>query len=281
MTSQRTALVTGTTSGIGVELAAQLVKAGWELVLINRSRERTKPLIERLHAENPSSQVTVYEADLADQDQVEAAAKQVTSSHPKIDALFNNAGVLRSEPAVSKHGHDLHFQVNVLAAWQLTHLLRPLLSASDERAVVVSASSSAIGMCGPLRIDELSRPKKQGLAGAYGQSKLAVTVAMAMLAEEFRSDGIDLYAVDPGGTRTPMTKGKGAPFFVRWAQFLLPGPDKGAAKLMVPLNPAWSDRSGSLIASGRAKDIPANADSPASRKELRTLLDKAVQMATS
>ena len=273
MTHRRTAVVTGTTTGIGLELASKLASVGWNLALINRSRERTQPLMDRVRLESPEAVVSVYPADLSDQDQLRAAVADIAKEHNEVHALFNNAGVLRTTPGRSKHGHDLHFQVNVIAVWQLMHMLRPLLAATPQRAVVVNVSSSAIKSCGPLNVAGLSDPPKQGLFGAYGQSKLAVTVMTAMLAESFGADRIHLYAVDPGATRTAMTAGSGVPFFIRWARSLLPGPEKGAVKMMHPLDDSWADRNGSLIMSGKVARLPRAADTQAIRTQLREILE--------
>ncbi|MEM6749700.1 MAG: SDR family NAD(P)-dependent oxidoreductase [Planctomycetota bacterium] len=275
LNSKKKAVVTGTTSGLGMVLASLLADAGWDLVLINRSRERTESMLEGIRAKHPDRQAWVYTADLSDQDDVRAAAEQVLHEHPTVHALFNIAGVLTREQRVSKHGHDLNLQVNTIAPWMLTRLLRPALAAGAAevgRAVVVTVSSSAIANSGPLRVDGLSQPAKQGLFGSYAQSKLALTLATSMLARELDEDGVHIYAVDPGANRTPMTTGSSAPRLVRWAQALLPPPEKGAAKLIAPLDDSWADRSGSLIARGKVKPIPKQADTPANRAALEELL---------
>ena len=279
MKAMNTAVITGTTSGIGEELALQLAKRQWNLVLVNRSRPKAEALIDLIDLRYPDVKVSSHIADLADQDQVVAASRVIAEQHPRIDALFNNAGVLLKEASKSRQGHDLHFQVNVLAPQILTFGLRKSLAAAaatQGRAVVINASSNAVGMCGPLRIELLSQPKKFGVFGAYGQSKLALTVATASLAKDWAADKVHFYAVDPGGTQSAMTAGPAAPFFVRWMRRLLPTAEKSAAKILEFLDPKWEAHSGAFIMSGKIKAIPKKADSPESSKALDDLIAKAL-----
>ena len=256
---RKTAVVTGTTSGIGAELAVLLAGRGYDLALVNRSAARTRPVVDRIRDAAPDAAVAVYEADLADPERVRAAAAEVLGAHPAVHALFNNAGVLLKDTQRTAAGREMHLAVNVLAPYLLTVLLRPALAAGAKgagRAVVVTASSNAVFMThrfDPARLDD---PSRTGIFGAYAQSKLAASVLTHALAPGFARDGVELYAVDPGGTRTAMTAGPAAPFFVRWMRSLLPGPEKGAANLLAPLGEAYRGRSGLLISGGKEKRVP-------------------------
>ncbi|NJN63417.1 MAG: hypothetical protein HC882_00125, partial [Acidobacteria bacterium] len=64
-----------------------------------------------------------------------------------------------------------------------------------------------IGMSGPLRVDRLADNPRQGIFGAYGQTKLALTVATQTLAPAYADAQVELYAVDPGSNRSAMTQG--------------------------------------------------------------------------
>ncbi|MEM8600859.1 MAG: SDR family NAD(P)-dependent oxidoreductase [Bacteroidota bacterium] len=269
-------VVTGTTSGIGVELALALARRGYDLALVNRSAERTQPVVDQIKQAAPSATVTVYEADLTDQARIQAVAGEIRAAHPSVHALFNNAGVLLSETRRTADGREVHLAVNVLAPYLLTVLLRPALAAGaveGGRAVVVTPSSSAVFKTDPFDPAALDTPEKQGLFGAYAQSKLAVASLAEALAPDYARDRIDLYAADPGGTRTSMTASDAAPFIIRLIQRFLPGPEKGAANLLIPLDAAYSGRSGLLISGGKVRALPNGGGTTENKAALLALCE--------
>lgn len=260
--SNRTAVVTGTTGGIGAEVAKLLAADGWNLVLVNRSANKPQPLVERIERSFSNRRVEVLEADLSHHSAIAEVTQRISQSHPSIEALFNVAGFLSKDLKRSPQGHDLHLEVNTLAPLSLLHGLRSSLAAGAAevgRAVVVNVTSNAIGMSGPLDVERLPDNPKQGIFGAYGQTKLALTAATFALAPIYARHGIHLYVVDPGGNRTSMTKSDAAPFFIRWMSALLPGPEKGARKLLEPLDDRWAKEAGALVVGGKTKNIPRQA----------------------
>ncbi len=275
---RRLAVITGAVSGIGASLAELLVSTGWRLVLLNRSANRTKPLISKLLTIDADAQCDVIETDLSDHASLQAAAMQVTEQYGSVDALFNNAGVLRSDMVISANGNELHFEVNTLAPYLLTRALSSALRNAVEvrgRAVVVTPSTSAIKMVKALDIATLRRGSKGGLTGAYAQSKLAWAVLNEHLAAEYREDGIELFAVDPGINRTGMTTSSGAPLPVRLIWRLLPKPSVGAARLAAVLDEKWRGRSGTLLLGGKPKPIPSHAATQQTAMELLSIIEDA------
>ena len=108
-------------------------------MLLNRSAERTQPLLGRLKKRYPAVTATVVEGDLAEVDGVRAAAMELARVAPRIDLLVNNAGVLTETLQFNKAGVELHFAVNALAPFLLTHLLkRELLQGAPARDIVIS-----------------------------------------------------------------------------------------------------------------------------------------------
>ncbi|MEM1127482.1 MAG: SDR family NAD(P)-dependent oxidoreductase [Bacteroidota bacterium] len=270
------AVVTGTTSGIGVELALALARRGYDLALVNRSAERTQPVIDQIKQATPGATVTVYEADLTDQARSRAVASEICTAHPAVHALLNNAGVLLNETRRTADGREMHLAVNVLAPYLLTVLLRPALAAGaaeSGRSVVVTPSSSAVFKTDPFDPATLDNPQKQGLFGAYAQSKLAVASLAEALAPNYTHDSIDLYAVDPGGTRTSMTASEAAPFIIRLIQRFLPGPEKGAANLLRPLDTSYRGKTGLLISGGKVRALPNDGGTAENKAALLALCE--------
>ena len=283
MSSRKVAVVTGTTSGIGAELAVLLAGRGYDLAVVNRSRERSGATVERARAASSEATVHLYEADLSLPSQVRAAARAIRSELPRVHVLINNAGVLFKQDQRSASGHEMHFQVNVLAPYLLTHELRPSLAAGARevgRSVVVNVSSNAVFMTGAFDPARLNNPRRTGIFGAYAQSKLAITALTQALAPDFVRDGVELFAVDPGGARTAMTAGRAAPFFVRWMNFLLPGPEKGASNLLTPLDDAYAGRPGLFLSGGKVRRIPKGAADPSRAEALLALCRDGVDAPT-
>lgn len=280
----RLAVITGAVSGIGACLAEMLASNGWRLVLLNRSALKTRPLLAKLDAMAPNVQCEVIETDLSDHAGVHASATQVANKYGSVDALFNNAGVLRADLVQSAHGNEMHFEVNTIAPFLLTRLLSPALKrAADSRgrAVVVTPSTSAINMTKAFDVSSLKYGVQGGLAGAYAQTKLAWAVLNGHLADEYREDGIELFAVDPGINRTGMTISGGAPLPVRLLWRLLPRPSKGAARLSAVLDDKWQGRSGTLLIGGRPRLLPSHANDQSTIKELLRLVEAAASSPAS
>ncbi|MEO0325184.1 MAG: SDR family NAD(P)-dependent oxidoreductase [Myxococcota bacterium] len=269
------AVVTGATGGIGAALSRHLVDEGWDLVLAVRDTTAAEALRRDLLERDDRGQIAMETVDLADRGARAAAAARIAAAHPAIHALFNVAGILIPDARRTATGIDMNLEVNALAPIALAHAFAAPLSAGAAargRAVVVNVSSDAIALSGPLDVDRLTQPRKPGLFGAYGQSKLALTVATQAMGPGYGERGIELFAVDPGGNRTAMTSGQGAPFFVRWMQRLLPGPEKGAAHLAAPLDAAWAGQGGALLKGGKRKPIPKRADAPETVAALEALV---------
>ena len=275
-TNKKIAVITGSSGGIGNEIALQLAQKEWDLVFINRDKFKTQPLLDKLARDYPSVSAELLICDLSKPQEIKATTDALAQSYDRITALINNAGVLFNEEKLSESGNDLHFQVNVLAPYQLAQALKPLLEKDAKdfgEAAVVNVSSNAIFMSRSLDVNDLKKPKKQGIFSSYANSKMAITVLSQHLAQEFNQAGIRVFAIDPGGNRTDMTAGPAAPFFVRWFRSFLPPPSKGASYLVAPLvGQSFQAKSGDLISSGKIKHIPKKSDTPEKEQALLKLV---------
>lgn len=278
MTNARTALITGSTGGIGAEIVKCLLKDGWSLILLNRSPEKTAAQMLELREDYPNAVLEPVRADLLDTFDIARAVDEISQSHERIDALYNISGVLTSERKLSAQGHESHYAINVLANYALIEGLRPLLDCASGKAptMVVTMSSSAISSSKKLDVARLSNPDKiGGLMGAYAETKLALTAMSAAIAEPLRKEGILIRAIDPGATITPMTaNGDGMPTFLRWlAPLFFSKPDKQARKIVTAADPAaFQGRSGILVASGKEKPLPKIAADKKIQSALMTQL---------
>jgi NAD(P)-dependent dehydrogenase (short-subunit alcohol dehydrogenase family) len=193
-------MITGSTGGLGREVALQLAGPGTHIVVHGRSVERAQEVVDELKARGSTARF--IGADLGSLAQVRGLIAQLRRDYDHIDVLINNAGIGRGQDnaprEVSADGHELRFQVNYLSHFLLTRELMPLLRAGAPSRVV-SVSSGAQGG-GTIPFDDLmyERPPYVGNT-AYARSKLAQIFMTYDLAEEFRDSGVTFAAVNPGG----------------------------------------------------------------------------------
>lgn len=262
MQRRKIAVITGSTGGIGSAIADQLAGAGWNLVLVNRNEEKAKQQKATLAAAHPDAVVDLVQADLMDIVQIKAAAQTIIALQPRIDALYNNSGVLTSERVTSAQGHESNYAVNTLAAYVMTQSLRPALRRDDaaEGTMIVNTTSSAHNAAKSLDTETLSDPKViGGLTGAYATTKLALTTMGTAMAEGLRADGIMLRSVCPGAVVTPMTKTSDAmPGILKlFVPLFFNAPDKQAAKMIhAAQTDSFGGRTGVYISNGKEKPLP-------------------------
>ena len=192
--SVRVIFVTGSTDGLGREVARRLAGGGDHVIVHGRDVERGRALVREIEASTPGA-AAFYRADFAALANVRELAAAVRRDYDRLDVLVNNAGILTSPDRrpVSSDGYELHFQVNYLSGYLLTRLLLPLLRESaPARVVNVSSRSSA-----PLDFDDLMLEQGYSAGRAYGQSKLAQVMSTFSLAEELEGTGVTVNAVHP------------------------------------------------------------------------------------
>jgi NAD(P)-dependent dehydrogenase (short-subunit alcohol dehydrogenase family) len=152
-------------------------------------------------------------ADFAHLGQVRELAAGLARQHPRIDVLVNNAGLIAgAQRAVTADGHELTFQVNDLAPFLLTALLRGPLGAA--RASVITTSSRA-GTTRDARVNPADLDMADGYDGlrAYKASKLANVLFTRELARRWEPIGVSAAAVHPGMVRSQW--GRSGPAAVR------------------------------------------------------------------
>ncbi|MFF8731040.1 SDR family NAD(P)-dependent oxidoreductase [Streptomyces sp. NPDC015171] len=193
----RRAVVTGASSGIGVETARALAAAGADVTLAVRDTAAGARVAARLEAEFPvgSGTLTVGRLDLADRSTV--AAFVAAWSGP-LHILVGNAGVMAPQELVrTPDGRELQFAVNHLGHFALATGLRPALAAADGARVV---SVSSLGhLFSPVVFDDLDyRFRPYDPWTSYGQSKTANVLFAVGAAERWAGDGITANALMPG-----------------------------------------------------------------------------------
>ena len=207
---QQVALVTGSTSGLGHELAIRLGSMGMHVIVHGRNRERGMEVVGAITSEGVGS-ARFYRADLASFEQVREFGEAVLRDYDRLDVLINNAGIASAPNgrALSEDGHELIFQVNHLSHFLLTRMLLPRLLESAPSCLVNVSS----GAQQPIDFDDVML--ENGFSGgrAYAQSKLAQVLFTFDLAEELEGSGVIVNTLHPATYMdTPMvTRGGGTP----------------------------------------------------------------------
>ncbi|MBT8335422.1 MAG: SDR family NAD(P)-dependent oxidoreductase [Gemmatimonadetes bacterium] len=205
---QRVVLVTGSTSGLGREVARSLAADGDHVIVHGRSEERGLALVDEINTDSPGS-ARFYRADFASLAEVRALAEAVLRDYDRLDVLVNNAGILpirETQRRLSEDGHELTFQVNYLAGYLLTDLLLPLLRSSAPSRIVNVASVTTSS----LDFDDVMLERGYSGMRAYGQSKLAQIMHAIDLAAAMEGTGVTANAVHPASQMdTPMITGAG------------------------------------------------------------------------
>jgi NAD(P)-dependent dehydrogenase (short-subunit alcohol dehydrogenase family) len=190
--SERTALVTGASRGIGAATAEALAAAGAHVILVARTASALEDVEERIHAAGGTA--TIAPLDLTEGESIGKLAGAVAERWEKLDILVLNAAMLGSLTPVQNidpKEFSRLLSLNLLANQALIAAFDPLLKRA-ERADVVALTSS-VG----------SEPR--AFWGAYGSSKAALEVLVGAYADESEYTGrIKVHILDPGATRTRM-----------------------------------------------------------------------------
>ncbi|MBA9001167.1 SDR family NAD(P)-dependent oxidoreductase [Thermomonospora cellulosilytica] len=184
--SGRTALVTGSTQGIGAAIATGLARAGAHVGVNGRSAEKVDAAVARLREEVPGAQVTGVAADVATED----GAGRVLEALPDVDVLVNNLGIFGAAPALEITDDEWrrYFDVNVLAAVRLTRAYLPGMMRRGWGRVQYVASDSAIVI--PAEMIH------------YGMTKTALLAVSRGFAKEAAGTGVTVNSVIAGPTHT-------------------------------------------------------------------------------
>jgi NAD(P)-dependent dehydrogenase (short-subunit alcohol dehydrogenase family) len=221
----QTVLVTGATSGIGLETARALAKKGARVVVGARDARRGQAVVDEITAGGGHAEL--LEIDMASFVSIRKAADRIVAAHSSLDVLVNNAGTAVSGRRLSPDGHELTWATNFLGPFLLTRRLLSLLK-KVERPRVVNVGSEG-HRAGGIDWENLELERGYSTFRAYANSKLALALFTRELAR--REPGVAAVVMHPGGIATKIWGA--APRPISWIlNLVLPSAAKGAAPVV-------------------------------------------------
>ncbi len=202
-TGTRYALVTGGSSGIGLETARGLTAHVDVVGIVGRDPERLAQAAEDLSS--GGARIETFQADFASLAEVRRLAEDIKARFDSLSILVNNAGVWHTQRTLSKDGYEATLAVNHLAHFLLTNELEDLLVAAAP-ARVINVSSSMHGRPKSIHWDDLMFEKHWAGFWVYGHSKLANVLFSNELARRWKDLGITSNALNPGNVRSRITR---------------------------------------------------------------------------
>ncbi|KAM3960385.1 retinol dehydrogenase 11-like [Aphomia sociella] len=196
----KVALVTGGTSGLGLETAKNLARRGAKVIITGRKKDTLDKAIDEITKYSGNQNVIGKEVDYLNLTTVRAFASDTIATQPKLDILINNVGAIGLEDKLTADSLNAMMQVNYFGAFLLTYLLFPLLkSSAPSRVINVSSLALILGHVNPDRLNDLNTYSNFGL---YSNAKLANVLSAYEMNKRIKGSGVNVYSMDPGLIKT-------------------------------------------------------------------------------
>jgi NAD(P)-dependent dehydrogenase (short-subunit alcohol dehydrogenase family) len=268
----KTALVTGSTDGLGKAVAMKLAEMGATVLVHGRNEERGAAVVDAIKKGTPGCAM-FYRADFASLADVRKLADAVAADHKRLHLLINNAGIGTADRdgkerrEVSVDGYELRFAVNYLSGYLLTRLLIPQLVAGSPSRIVNVASLAQR----PIDFDDVMLERGYDGGRAYAQSKLAQIMFTQDLAAELAVKNITAHSLHPATYMdTSMVRSAG----VEPRSTVEEG---ASAVVFVATSPDLKFKSGLFFNGKREMKANAAAYDPEARRRLRELSARLTQ----
>jgi NAD(P)-dependent dehydrogenase (short-subunit alcohol dehydrogenase family) len=201
--SGRRIVITGTSSGLGLESTRALASKGAAITMLARSIDKNEAAAETVRGLVPGADLETRTIDLTSLESVRACAEGILEAHDRIDVLINNAGVMVCPYSTNSDGFENQLMSNHLGHFLLSLLLTPaLIRGAPSR--LIELSSGAHGMSGFDFDDPNFERREYNPWIAYGQSKTANALFALEYDRRLRERGVSAYSVHPGVIMTEL-----------------------------------------------------------------------------
>jgi NAD(P)-dependent dehydrogenase (short-subunit alcohol dehydrogenase family) len=188
-------IVTGASSGIGLEAAREFARKGATTILACRNMDKAKAALKDILADAPEARAEIMQLDLASLKSIRSFADEFKSRYDRLDVLLNNAGIMMVPYRQTEDGFEAQFGTNHLGHFALTGLLIDFLEKTPgSRVVNISSGGHRMGN---MDFNNLLYQGGRGYSriGAYGRSKLANILFTYELERRLKRNGNNPIAV--------------------------------------------------------------------------------------
>lgn len=280
--TDKTALITGANSGMGLITAKELAKRGARVILGCKSMTEGKNALCDIAEETGNCDIVVKQVDMASYKSVRAFAKEINETEKKLDILVNNAGVW---------GHDkTTLLINYTSIFLLTHLLMgKLKEAAPSRIVTISSIAARFIHITPKHVEALAKNPGRDLMGyiflpyAYRVSKLCVIYFTTELAERIQGTGVTINTLHPGVVLTNLFKnsiGVNASIFDSFlSRLIYMTPEEGAqTAIHLCVAKELENVSGRMFTNCKQHEVYANGRNKQHARQIWEITEKLVNL---
>jgi NAD(P)-dependent dehydrogenase (short-subunit alcohol dehydrogenase family) len=210
--SGKVCVVSGSTSGVGLEAVKRLARGDAHIVMVCRNPDKAQIIRNELVAQYNVT-IEIVRSDFSDLEDIHEAANILLRDYPHIDVLINSAGLHSTTRTTTKGGFETVFCVNHLAPFLLTYLLlERMKQCAPARIIQVNSEGHRFG---GLDLGDLDWKRRHYLGlRAYGASKVAQLLTTWEFADRLKGSGVTINAMHPGDVKTNIGNNNG-PLY-RW-----------------------------------------------------------------
>jgi len=196
----KTALITGSNSGLGYYTAKALAEKNCHVILLCRTLDKSIATKNKLQKLIPQAKLSTIGMEMADFNNVSYKCEQISNEYDNLDLLINNAGIMHPPKTLNTQGYEIQFAVNHLSHMLLTLKLIPLLEKiKNSRIVTVTSLAQFFGKVGWKNLKAEDYYNKQE---SYATSKLANIMFALELSQKLEEKNILSLAAHPGIAKT-------------------------------------------------------------------------------
>ena len=200
------ALITGATSGFGVIIAQHLVKQGYSLIVLGRSKDKLDSLIADLKDVNSNFNIDPILCNLSSFKSIAHACDTIKKTYECIDLLILNAGVWNFKFIETEDNIEETLQVNLLSPILIFKNLRQLLPIDGNSKVIFTSSGLHQGV---MNFSDIEFRNAFSGFKSYRQSKLGLILLARFFSKKDKYTGISFYTVHPGMVKTELGRNAG------------------------------------------------------------------------
>jgi NAD(P)-dependent dehydrogenase (short-subunit alcohol dehydrogenase family) len=279
--TQRVALVTGGTGGIGAAVATRLAREGDRVIIVGRNEAKARRVLDAMRQASPGAEHQFIPADLSLLGETAKVADAVVENTGRLDAAVFCAGILSTVPEWTSEGLERNFVLNYLSRHLLARRLLPLLQVASSGRLVLVANAGMYK--DTLDFSDLQHKRGRPGLSVSGRTQFANDLLAIELAERCTQTNVAVTCVFPGFVKTDVFENaRGLP---KWFPLLRPllemramAPEKAAeTPVFLARSPAAARLGGRFFGpAGKEREVPERARRPDRRRGLWNLSDELV-----